>query len=150
VTTTDLVEIGSAPAVTCSATASIAQAARVMAEHNVGSVVVVDDDGCVAGVITDRDIAVRAVSRELAPDTEVGSIMSNEVVSVGRTADLATAARQMATRGCRRLPVVDEEGRVVAVVSAEDLYRVGSEVLSELDRVLGRARRGGTQLGARV
>jgi CBS domain-containing protein len=149
VTTTDLVEIGSAPAVTCNAGASIAQAARAMAEHNVGSVVVVDDDGCVTGMITDRDIAVRAVSRELSPDTEVGSIMSNEVVSVGQTADLATAARQMATRGCRRLPVVDEEGRVVAVVSAEDLYRVGSEVLSELDRVLGRARTG-SRLGARI
>src|SRR5262245_58280081 len=56
VTTTDLVEIGSAPAVTCRADASIAQAARTMAERNVGCVVVVDDDGCVAGIITDRDI----------------------------------------------------------------------------------------------
>ena len=146
--TTDLASIGSSPAVTCVATTTIAQAARSMAEHNIGSVVVVDDDRHVVGMLTDRDIAVRAVGRDLAPDTEVGSIMSNEVISVGLSADTAAAARQMGTRGCRRLPVIDEEGRVVAVVSAEDLYRVGSEVLAELDRVLGRSR-GGSGLGAR-
>jgi CBS domain-containing protein len=104
---------------------------------------VVDDEGRVAGVVTDRDIALRAVGRELSPDTEVGAIMSREVASVSLTADIGTAARQMATRACRRLPVVDDRGRVVAVVSADDLYRVGSEVLFELDRVLGRSRGGG-------
>jgi CBS domain-containing protein len=147
--TTDLATIGSSPAVTCLASATIAQAARTMAEHGIGSVVVVDDDRHVIGVVTDRDIAVRAVARDLSPDTDVGSVMSNEVASVGLNADITIAARQMSTRGCRRLPVVDAEGRVVAVVSAEDLYRVGSEVLFELDRVLGRSRRGG-ELGARV
>ena len=127
---------------TCLAKTSISQAARLMAEMSVGSVVVVDDGHRVVGMLTDRDIAIRAVARELQPDAEVEAIMTHEVASVRADADLATAARQMSTRGCRRLPVVDEAGCVMAVVSADDLYRVGSEVLAELDHVLGRSRRG--------
>ena len=53
--TSDLAAIGSSPAVTCLATASISQAARLMAESAVGSVVVVDDEGGVVGVLTDRE-----------------------------------------------------------------------------------------------
>ena len=111
-----------------------------MDEHRIGVLIVVDDQQHVVGVVTDRDIAVRAVGHDMAPDTEVGSIMTHEVASVHPDADVVVAARQMAVRGCRRLPVVDQDGRVIAVVSADDLYRVSAEVMTELDRVLGRGR----------
>ena len=113
-----------------------------MGEHSIGALVVTDDDQHVVGMVTDRDIAIRGVGRDLAPDTPVGSVMTHEVASVGSDAEVADAARQMAVRGCRRLPVVDDDGRVVAVLSADDLYRVSSEIMGELDRVLGRGRTG--------
>ena len=138
----DLVSIGSSPAITCTAATSMSHAARLMGDAGIGVLVVVDDQQHVVGVATDRDIAVRGVGRDLPPDTPVGSIMTQEIATVRADTEVADAARQMAVRGCRRLPVVDEEGRILAVLSADDLYRVSSEVLSELDRVLGRGRTG--------
>lgn len=139
---TDLAAIGSSPAITCPADTSISQAARLMGERGIGVLVVVDDEQQVVGMVTDRDIAVRGVGRDLAPDAPVGSVMTQEVASVRPDAEIADAARQMAVHGCRRLPVVGTDGRVVAVLSADDLYRVSSEIMSELDRVLGRGRTG--------
>lgn len=138
----DLVSIGSSPAITCTAATSMSQAARLMGDAGIGVLVVVDDQQCVVGVATDRDIAVRGVGRDLPPETQVGSIMTQEISTVRRDTEVADAARQMAVRGCRRLPVVDDDGRILAVLSADDLYRVSSEVLAELDRVLGRGRTG--------
>ena len=114
----------------------------MMGEHGIGVLVVVDDDHHVAGMVTDRDIAVRGAGRDLGPDAAIEEVMTREVASIRAGVEVADAARQMAVRGCRRLPVVDDDGKVVAVVSADDLHRVTSEILTELDRVLGRGRTG--------
>lgn len=135
--TTDLMQIASAPPVTCPESAPISQAARIMSEHAIGCVVVIDDQRTVTGVVTDRDLAVRAVGRELPPDTKVSEVMTREVVSVATHASTLDAGRQMAVRQCRRLPVVDENGAVVAVVSLDDIYKAEGAVIRELNEVIG-------------
>lgn len=139
-TAVDLVALASSPPVTCRSDTSVADAARRMHEQAVGFVVVVDGEQHAAGVITDRDIVVRSVARECDPSEPVSSVMSREVVAVRSDATVADAARQMAVRGCRRLPVVNPDGRVLGVLSADDLYCASSAVLVELDRVFGRGR----------
>ena len=133
---TELSRIGTSPAVLCPAGAPITQAARAMNEHSIGFVVLVDDDHRLAGVVTDRDIVLRAVARELPLDTPVSQIATHEVASVIDTASTLDAARHMAVRNCRRLPVVDAHGQVTGVISIDDIYRKEGEVLEQIDRLL--------------
>jgi signal-transduction protein with cAMP-binding, CBS, and nucleotidyltransferase domain len=122
-------EFASRPAIACPAPTPLVQVARIMHERNVGAVVVIDHDRHAVGIVTDRDLALRGLARGLLPDAPVDEVMSHEVVAVGERADALDAARQMAIRGCRRLPVVSEDGVVVGMVTADDLLeRAGEEV----------------------
>lgn len=124
------------PAV-CGHEATITQAARVMLEHDVGSIVVVDPDGRPAGVVTDRDLALRAVAAGLPGSTPVTRVMTHDPVSVAADAALVDAARQMAVRECRRLPVVDRgSGRLVGVVTLDDLLLEAGDALDQVVRLL--------------
>ena len=94
-------------------------AAAKMAEINVGSLPVLRD-GRLAGIVTDRDIVVRAVARGAAPDTAVADAMSDGVVTLSPDMSVDEAARLMSDKQIRRLYVVDED-RLVGVVSLGDL-----------------------------
>lgn len=133
---TDLVKLGTSPAVTCPTDAPIAQVARAMGEHGIGCLVVVDGDHRLAGIVTDRDLVLRAVGRELGSDTPVSEVMTHEVASVLEHASMLDAVSQMAVRGCRRLPVVDAHGEVRAVVAFDDIHRAAGELLEQIDGVL--------------
>ena len=133
----ELMKVASVPPVTCPESAPLSQAARTMSEHGIGCVVVIDDERTVTGILTDRDIAVRAVGREMAPDTKVSEVMTREGASVATHASTLDAVRQMATRQCRRLPVVDEQGAVLGVVSLDDIYKAEGAVISEMNDVIG-------------
>ncbi|MGB8649807.1 MAG: CBS domain-containing protein [Mycobacteriales bacterium] len=109
------------PAVTCRPEATLAQAAIDMDRHNVGSILVLDADGTIAGIATDRDIALRGTGRELPPITRITEVMTPEVVMLRWDADLFDAASMMAASECRRLPVVDESGVLKGIVTLDDL-----------------------------
>jgi CBS domain-containing protein len=98
---------------------SLQAAAQVMREEDTGVVPVVEN-GRLVGLVTDRDIVVRAVAQGMPPTERVGLIATKEIEAV--TPDLSTkdAARIMAEHQVRRLPVV-EEGRLVGIVSLGDL-----------------------------
>lgn len=134
---TDLIRIASSPAVTAPSDAPLSRVARTMSEHNVGCVVVVDDGGHLVGIVTDRDLAIRSLGRELGHEAHVSEVMTREVASVLANASTLDAARQMATRGCRRLPVLDDQGNVLGVLSLDDIYRAEGEVMEQINRVLG-------------
>jgi CBS domain-containing protein len=128
------------PAV-CPADMSLRQVARLMREQEVGSVIVVDDDLRPIGLVTDRDIVVRGVAASLTPDTEVHHVMSHEPACVAADAELVDAARQMALRRCRRLPVVDPtSGRVVGIVTLDDLLFEAGDALDPIAHVLAAER----------
>ena len=112
---------------------SVAQAARLMREHHVGSVVVADERNgrrYPVGVVTDRDIAVGVVALGLDPEKRnVESAMPAELVCVRETDGLGRAVALMRAQGVRRLPVVDAAGGLIGILSADDALEVLSEEL---------------------
>lgn len=106
--------------------ATLLDAARTMRDGDFGSVPVVDDQR-VVGVLTDRDIVVRAVAEGLDPATvRVGEAASRDPVTVRPDQDLDDAMELMARHRVRRLPVV-EDGLLVGVVSQADVAIVAKE-----------------------
>jgi CBS domain-containing protein len=97
-----------------------ADAARLMAEHDTGAVIVTSN-GAASGILTDRDIAVRLVAENKPPDTPISQIVSDtDLAVVDPDTSVEQAVQLMRSRAIRRLPVV-ENGRVVGVVSLGDL-----------------------------
>jgi CBS domain-containing protein len=130
-------ELMHTPVVTCRPDATIAEVARLMRDRNVGSVVVVDQVSYLAGIVTDRDVAVRAVGEGRSGDLEVEQIMSRNVATVLLHADVSDAAGIMVKRSVRRLPVVDEDDRAHGVVALDDLVRhLGREADAVADTVM--------------
>ncbi|GAA2224419.1 CBS domain-containing protein [Micromonospora olivasterospora] len=99
---------------------SLTAAAQEMRDSAIGDVVVTDGDN-VVGIVTDRDITVRAVAQSMDPGTtRLNQIISRDVVTVSQNDDAVAAADLMRTYAVRRLPVVDD-GRLVGLVSMGDL-----------------------------
>jgi CBS domain-containing protein len=110
----------------CETSATVADAARVMAQEDVGPVPVVEGDR-VVGILTDRDIVVRVVAEGRdANSTTVGEIASSDLVTVQPDTNLDEALRLMAQNQVRRLPVVEGE-RLVGIVAQADVARAGSD-----------------------
>ena len=130
-------ELMHTPAVTCRPKATIAEVARLMRDRNVGSVIVVDAVGYLAGIVTDRDVAVRGVGEGRSGDMAVEYVMSRNVATVPLHADVADAAGIMAKRRVRRVPVVDEEDTPHGLVALDDLVRqLGREADAVADTVM--------------
>jgi CBS domain-containing protein len=101
---------------------TICDAARAMAEIDAGVLPVGDEDRLV-GMITDRDIAVRAVALGKGPDTPVSDVMSREVKYCFEDEDLEHVAKNMGDIQLRRLPVVSRDKRLVGIVALGDIAR---------------------------
>jgi CBS domain-containing protein len=100
--------------------ATLAEAARIMRDADIGDVVVTDEEGHLAGILTDRDIVVRALADDRDPTDTVESAWTQEVVSVSSQSAVAEAVSLMRQHNIRRLPVVDG-GNLVGIVSLGDL-----------------------------
>ena len=118
-------DICSCRTVTVTPQDTIAEAARKMAKHNVGALPVVDYSGRAIGIITDRDITIRATAECKDPERySVNDIMSGDISCVCLDADVTSAAKIMSEAKVRRLPVVDD-GKVVGFLSLGDIASVG-------------------------
>ncbi|MGH3259520.1 MAG: CBS domain-containing protein [Streptosporangiaceae bacterium] len=98
---------------------SIAEAARTMRDWGVGAVLVTKDE-VVHGLVTDRDLVVRAMAESMAPDEPVGPLSSSDLVGVSADEDAEVAVRLMREHAVRRLPVIDD-GQIAGMVSLGDL-----------------------------
>ena len=98
---------------------SIGEAARAMRDWGVGAVLVVSN-GSLYGLVTDRDLVVRAVADARGADEPVGPLSSANLIGVDADADVHEAMRLMRQHGVRRLPVL-EDGQVAGIVSLGDL-----------------------------
>jgi CBS domain-containing protein len=110
----------------CEPNATVAEAAKVMAQEDVGPVPIVEDSRLV-GILTDRDIVVRVVAEGRDPNaTTVGEIASTELVTVSPGDDLDEALKLLAKRQVRRLPVVEGD-QLVGIVAQADIARLGED-----------------------
>lgn len=98
---------------------TVQEAARFMATEDVGCVLVVSG-GEIHGILTDRDISVRAVAAGQPLSTPVGNVMTPDPVTVEGGADIVDAYRLLKNREFRRLPVL-EEGELAGIVTVDDL-----------------------------
>ncbi|MCO5976204.1 CBS domain-containing protein [Ideonella oryzae] len=129
------------PLVAVDDTATLADAARLMRTQHVGALVVVNrQDGPhphVLGMLTDRDLAVEVLARELPIDQlHVGALVGGEPVVVPARSSLGEAAHAMREAGVRRLLVVNEEHALVGLISADDLLEAMAGELTELAQAL--------------
>jgi CBS domain-containing protein len=100
---------------------TVAYAAKMMRDEDVGIAPIIEGDRLV-GVLTDRDIAVRVVAEGGdSEQTKVTDVMSRDLVTLDPDQDLDEALRLMARHQVRRLPVVEEDGRLVGVVAQGDV-----------------------------
>ncbi len=122
------------PPVAASAERTIRQVAHLMDQESVGAVVVTEGDRPI-GIVTDRDLAVRALARGVAADARIDSVMSTDLVTMGATVDLREALRIFESRTFRRLPLVDA-GRMVGILTVDDLLINEVGDLGRLTRVV--------------
>ena len=100
----------------------VADAARIMRDHDTGIVPVVEGDRLV-GVVTDRDITVQIVAESRDAHTTVSQIASGHLVTLDPEQNLDDALQLMAQHQVRRLPVCEEDGRLVGIVAQADVAR---------------------------
>ena len=112
---------------TIDAEKSVAYAAKMMRDEDVGLAPIVEGDKLI-GMLTDRDIAIRVVAEGKNPDQVTArEVASQQVVTIDPQQDLDEALRIMAKHQVRRLPVVKEDGRLVGVVAQADVAREGDD-----------------------
>lgn len=132
-----VVEIMNPTPVTTSAEATVADAAKVMREKGIGSLIVVGN-GRPTGIVTERDIVTKVAAIDRKPSqVHVRDIMTAPLVAVHPHEEVAEAAKLMAQRKIRRLPVV-QDGKLVGMVTENDIIRIWPtliEVTREYDRV---------------
>ena len=112
------------PSPCCASTQSSARdVAVLMREHDCGAIPVVDESGCVVGMITDRDLAIRALADGKDGDTKVGEIMTSSPCCASVDDNVRDIERLMSENQVRRVPIVDASGCCVGIVSQADLAR---------------------------
>ena len=121
---------------------SVADAASVMREHHVGSVVVVDECGgkrVPVGMLTDRDIVIGVVAKSLDPGKIlVETAMGADLLAVRESDKVGRAVSLMRAQGVRRLPVVDAAGVLVGILAADDLVELFAHEMSGIAGIIGR------------
>jgi CBS domain-containing protein len=125
--------------VCCGSRATLAEAARLMADHDCGAIPVVDQ-GRPVGILTDRDIVCRAVAEGLDPSRATAAdVMTQPVASVAATESLQACCDLMERRQLRRLVVVRDDGLCVGIIAQADIARsapetVAGEVVKEISQ----------------
>ena len=105
------------------------EAARLLKTENIGALPIVED-GRLTAVVTDRDLAVRVLAEGRGAETPVREVASQDLVTIDPQQNLDEAARLMAEHQVRRLPVVEEDGRLVGILAQKDLAEAGHDTLT--------------------
>jgi CBS domain-containing protein len=130
---------------TASPSQSLADAAQMMKSDDVGSIPIVEE-GRLVGIVTDRDIAIRAVAESVDPSAvTIADIASRDLVTVDPDQDLDEALALMARHQLRRLPVVEEDGQLVGILAQADVAleakeKKAGELLEQISQPTSTAR----------
>ncbi len=122
--------------ITVSPEASLLEAARLMRSRHVGSVIVVNENRPI-GILTDRDIIVKAVAKEKDPKAvRAYEIMTHNPATVNINYDPLDATQIMRDRGLRRLPVVDENRYLLGIITLDDMLNLLGEEVANLAKTV--------------
>ena len=114
-------------------------AASRMHSRNVGTLVVIDEGSRPIGILTDRDLAIRVVGQGLHPaETTVRAVMSNPPRSVTESTSIESAITHMRSGPFRRMIVTDDDGRLVGLLSLDDVLDLLAEEFQEIGRLIRR------------
>ncbi|HEY8554343.1 MAG TPA: CBS domain-containing protein [Burkholderiales bacterium] len=137
-------EICTRDVVFCPPETGIREAARLMREYHVGTLVIAENrDGrrVPVGIVTDRDLVVEVLAIEAPFDTvTIGDLRTSELVTAREQDDAFETLEQMRRRGVRRMPVVDAQGGLVGIVSLDDLLEIVAEELQSMVKLISRQR----------
>ncbi|MEB2837396.1 MAG: CBS domain-containing protein [Desulfurococcales archaeon] len=124
-------DVMSSPPITISPRATVYQAARLMADSDIGSLIVVDENGSLLGIVTERDIVRKVVARALDPrEVLIEEIMTRNPYYVTTDDSIVRAAEVMGEHGIGHLPVLDPESlKVVGMISKRDIVRIAPDLL---------------------
>lgn len=116
------------------------EAAKLMRQHHVGDVVVVEDRGGVrvpVGIVTDRDLVVEIMATELDQSTiTVGDIMMQDLFTIKESAGVFESIQYMRRKTVRRLPIVSDDGGLIGILSLDDVLELLSEELLDLSKLV--------------
>ncbi|MBR3163095.1 MAG: CBS domain-containing protein [Clostridia bacterium] len=113
----------------CSPSTTVYDAAKIMQTKHVGCIPVCDNQNCMIGVITDRDLVLRCIANDKnAKDTPISDIMTTNVWTCKPDDEMTNAQSKMGNEQIRRLPVVDNNGKVVGMLTLGDLAKNDMEL----------------------
>jgi CBS domain-containing protein len=105
------------------ATATVAEAVRVMNQHKVGSIIVVENDR-LAGIFTERDVLTRVVAADFLPsNTPLSKVMTKEPVTISPEHTVEEVMNLISDRRCRHIPVLAADGKILGLISIGDVTR---------------------------
>lgn len=124
---------------------SVLEAARLMRDQHVGSIVVADKpDGerCPLGVLTDRDVVIEIVAREVNPDdVTVRDALTGELTTLNERDGLLDGLRRMRDKGVRRAPVINDHGGLVGIITLDDILELVAEQVMDIASLVNRGQR---------
>lgn len=135
-------EICTRDVVFCTPGATVVEAARLMRQCHVGTLIVIEERNgrrIPVGVVTDRDIVMEIVALDVPTGSvTVGDIMSRELATVSESEDVFSTLELMRRKGIRRMPVVDQQGALAGIVTLDDLLEILAEELGTMVRLISR------------
>jgi signal-transduction protein with cAMP-binding, CBS, and nucleotidyltransferase domain len=135
-------ELCSREVITATREMSIREAAQLMRDRHVGSLVVVEGSGDPqkpVGILTDRDIVIEVIAENVGVDeVAVGDVMTYALLKVNVQDSILDTAQRMRARGVRRVPVIEATGELAGILALDDILELLSEELSLLTRATAR------------
>jgi CBS domain-containing protein len=125
--------------ITCNRDTKIDEVAQLMRQHHIGDVLVTEESKgkqAPVGIVTDRDIVASVIALKLDPAIfSAGDLINRKLITVRADLGVFEAIREMRKHGVRRMPVLDQEGTLVGIVSIDDLIELLAHEMSELAQV---------------
>lgn len=120
----------------------VLEAAQLMRSHHVGDLVVVEERAgkrIPVGIITDRDIVVEVIAKNVALDAvSIGDVMSFELVTARDEDEVLETIELMREKGVRRIPIVDKEGGLAGILAVDDLIELLQELVADVGGLIAR------------
>ncbi|MBX6419749.1 MAG: CBS domain-containing protein [Nevskia sp.] len=120
----------------------VVEAAQLMREYHVGTLVVVERDGAQArplGIVTDRDLVIEVLAKEAAPeDLAMEDFITGELITATQDDDLLETLGRMRSEGIRRMPVIGDQGELVGILSVDDVLEMLAEAIGQVPQLVRR------------